>query len=137
MDGELAIHKILTDDSAFATVVGGTGTSARVYYDEAQQTSTLPFSIVSLDGIDPHDNKSGVSRLDFDWVYVIHFAADKPTVNDMARKARAAADRKAGTYYNAIVQSVEFITQKSNSEYLVDKPCFTIEQLYKLTIQET
>jgi len=133
MDGEVATHAILSNDASFGAIVG-VGSAAKIFYDEAKQTETLPLTIVSLDGIDPCDNKDGPSTLDFDWVYVYHYASTKKQVNEMARAARTALDRKSGTFLSVITQSVEFITQRSSSEYIDDKPRFCMEQLYKLTI---
>jgi len=133
MDGELATHAILSADTAVGAIVGA-GTSASIFYDEAKQTTPMPLIIVSLFGIDPSDNKDGASDLDFDWVYVYCYAESKKQCNDLARAARNALDRKSGTYLSVVVQSIEFITQNSGSEFIGNEPRWFIEQQYKLTI---
>lgn len=132
MNAHLAAVDILVNDATFGPLVGSSG-SRRVYYDEALQTATLPFSIVHEDSIEPTDDKDGVSTLDHDFVYVTHFSSTAAEAADMANKARTALDRKtAGTYNGIAVQSVQFLTQRTGSEYLVDKPVRTIEQLFKI-----
>lgn len=133
MDGELATHAILSADASIGAIVG-VGASASIFYDEAKQLTPMPLIIVSLFGIDPSDNKDGVSHLDFDWVYVHCYAGTKKQCNDLARAARIALDRKSGIYLSVVVQSIEFITQASGSEFIDNEPRWFIEQQYKLTI---
>lgn len=127
MKGDLAIVEILLDDDDYSDIVGES-----VFYDEADQTTPLPFSIVRTADIEPADDKDGPATLDHDFVYVTHFAKDKVTVSDMAQKARTAADRTSGTYNDVVVQSIQFLTQRSGSELLVNKKTLTIEQQYKI-----
>lgn len=129
MSGELAVQSILTADATFK---GLAGSGVRVFYDEVDQTTALPFSIVSCDNIKPNDTQTGVSTLDFDSIYVTHFHSTKKALNALAVAARNALDRVSGTYNGVIVESIQFVTQKSGSEYLVDKKTFTIEQQYQV-----
>lgn len=135
MNGNLAVQNILANDADYKALVGGA--TARVYYDEADQTDQLPFAIVKLDSIEPTDDKDGVSTLDHDFVYVTHFAATMKAAAQLATEARGALDRvTAGTYNGIAVQSIQFLNQRSGSELLVDKKTKTMEQQYKvITIQ--
>ena len=122
MNGHLAAQSILA--TAFTT---------NVFYDEADQTNVLPFSIVKLDSVNPHDDKDGVSHFDDDFVYVTHFGATAKKAAEMALSARTALDRKiAGTYNGIVTESVQFLTQRSDSEFIDNHTVKTIEQLYKL-----
>lgn len=133
MNGELAVKYLLDNNGAYNAHVGGSSAVARIFYDEAEQTQQLPFCIVSGNDIQPNDTKDGVSTLDFDTVYVTHFAGTKKKVAQMAQDGRTALDRQSGSNLNGInVESIRFITQRSGSEYLLDKKVFTIEQLYQV-----
>lgn len=133
MNAELAVVDILQNDSDYSAIV-----SDRVFYDEADQGEVLPFSIVRAEDTQPSDDKDGVSTMDHDFIYVTHFAGEsetaaaKETVADMASKARTALDRTSGTYNGILVQSIQFLTQRSGTELLVDKKTLTIEQQYKI-----
>lgn len=135
MNGQLAIMNILQNDSAFGAIVG-TGTLAKIYYDEAMETQTLPFSIIQTDGLTPNDTKSGGSTLDQDLVYVTHFAATKKTVIEMSTAARAALDRTIGNKGGIIVIGLQFRDIRSDTERLIDKKVFTEEQLYQVMTQQ-
>ncbi len=135
MNAQIAIMNILQNDATFSAIVGS-GTSAKIYYDEIMQTQQLPFSVIQTDSIDPHDTKDGVSTLDEDFVYVTHFAGTKKQVSDMSLAARAALDRTTGTKNGIIIKGIQFKTQRSDTERLVDKKVFTEEQLYKIMTQQ-
>lgn len=132
MNGQLAVHKLLSANSGYYANVGGSETLARVFYDEADQTQAIPFAIVTGEGTTPNDTKDGVSTLDFDLVYVTHFAETQKKAAAMASTGRTALDRISGTYNGVIVESIQFKTQRSGSERLVDKKVHTIEQLYQV-----
>lgn len=135
MNGQLAIMNILQNDSAFGSIVGS-GTSAKIYYDEAIETIQVPFSIIKTDSITPNDNKDGVSTLDQDLVYITHFAAKKKDVTAMSLAARNALERKNGTFGGISVIGLQFKDLRSDTERLVDKKVFTEEQLYQVMTQQ-
>ncbi len=135
MNGQIAIMNILQNDASFGVIVG-TGTAAKIYYDEAMETQTLPFSIIKTDGLTPNDNKDGGSTLDQDLVYVTHFAATKKTVTSMSIAARAALDRAIGTKNGIVVIGLQFKDIRSDTERLIDKKVFTEEQLYQVMTQQ-
>jgi len=131
MNGQLAIMNILQNDSAYSAIVGA-GNNAKIYYDEAMETQTLPFAIIQTDSIIPNDTKSGASTLDQDMVYVTHFAAKKKDVIAMSLAARTALERKNGTFGGIVTIGLQFKTQRSDTERLIDKKVFTEEQLYQV-----
>lgn len=135
MNGQLAIMNILQNDGPYSAIVGS-GTSAKIYYDEAMETQTLPFAIIQTDSIEPNDTKSGASTLDQDMVYVTHFAATKKQVTAMSVAARTALERKNGTFGGVITIGLQFRTQRSDTERLIDKKVFTEEQLYQVMTQQ-
>lgn len=130
MNADVALRGVLVADTIFATH------GNKVYYDEADQGAVLPFSILSLDSVEATDTDTGISTLDMDHVYLTHFADSKTEVAEMAKDARNAVDRKFGKYNDIVIESVQFETQRSQSEYLVDKRVFTIEQRYQVMTQE-
>ncbi len=135
MNAEVGIMEILSNDVSYSALVGS-GNSAKIYYDEAMETTQLPFAIIQVDEIQPNDTKSGVSKIDEDFIYVTHFAEKKTTVLSMAQAARTALDRTTGTKNGIVIVGFQFRTQRSDSERLVDKKVFTIEQLYKVMTQQ-
>lgn len=135
MNGQLAIMDILKNDNAFSAIVGA-GASAKIYYDEAMETQTLPFTIIKTDSINPNDTKDGASTLDQDMVYITHFAATKIIVQQMSVAARTALERKNGTFGGIITKGLQFKTQRSDTERLIDKKVFTEEQYYQIMTQQ-
>lgn len=135
MNGQLAIMDILKNDNAFTSIVGA-GASAKIYYDEAMETQTLPFTIIKTDSINPNDTKDGASTLDQDMVYVTHFAATKNIVQQMSTRARTALERKNGVFGGITTIGLQFKTQRSDTERLIDKKVFTEEQYYQIMTQQ-
>ena len=135
MNGKYAMMQILQADSTFGAIVG-TGSDAKIYYNEVDQTAELPLSIIKEDSIEPRDTKSGVSTLDDDYVYITHFSKTEKQCGAMALAARNALDRMPGTYNSIVVKGIQFITQRSDTEELVNKKAITIEQLYKIMTQQ-
>lgn len=135
MNAEQGVMNILSTDAGYGALVGS-GSSAKIYYDEAMETTTLPFAIIQADDIQPNDTKSGVSNIDDDFIYVTHFAQKKETVLAMALAARTALDRNIGTENGIVIIGLQFRSQRSDTERLIDKKVFTIEQLYKVMTQQ-
>jgi len=133
MNAHLAVQGILAADSGY---ISAAGSGARVFYDEVDQKTQLPFSIVMLDDSNPNDTKDGVSTLDFDMVYVTHFGETMKTTAALASAARTALDRKSGTYNTVVVESIQYQSQRTGSEQLVDKKTHTIEQLYQVMTKQ-
>lgn len=129
MNGTLAMRGILVADSTYNTMVAG-----RIYYAEADQASPLPFSIITGDSVDGKDTKDGASTLDFDMIWLTHFASTYKEVSDMAAAARLALERKSGTYNTKQVVSIQFRDERDGSEFLVNKKTLTKEQLYQVMV---
>jgi hypothetical protein len=135
MNAQQAIMNILQNDSVYSALVGS-GTSTAIFYDEAMEAQGLPFAIIQTDSINPNDSKSGASTLDQDMVYVTHFAATKKMVISMSLAARTALERKNGTFNGIAIIGLQFRTQRSDTERLIDKKVFTEEQLYQVMTQQ-
>lgn len=135
MNAEIGIMEILKNDSSVTALVDS-GSSSRIYYDEAMEGQQLPFIILQVDEIQPNDTKSGISTLDEDFVYVTTFAGTKKDAKILATAARAALDRTTGTKNGIQIIGLQFRTQRSDTDRLVDKKVFTIEQLYKVMTQQ-
>jgi hypothetical protein len=135
MKAEIAVMNILSNDSTYAAIVGS-GSNAKIYFDEAEQTQTLPFAIIKADSMESHDTNTTRSTLDEDFIYVTHFSSTKKQVLDMAVAARTALEKVTGTYNSVIVLGIQFRNRQSDTERLVDKKVFTEEQLYKIITKQ-
>lgn len=131
MNADLAVRNILATNSTYNAHVSG-----RIYYNQADQAQLVPIAIIKEDSLDLNDTQSGVSTLNFNWVYVTHMAETKKKVCQMALDGRTALDRNSAGYQNdVIVESVQYQTQRSTSALLVDKKIFVVEQLYKVIVR--
>lgn len=127
MGGQLVAQYLLVNDGTFSAITN------QVFYDEASQTTPTPFGIVRLDSVEPYDDKDGKSHFDFDFVTVLHFSSGATELNNMSIAARNAMDRKAaGTYNGITIDSIQFITQRSGSEFIDNHKILVIEQQYKV-----
>lgn len=127
MGGNLVVQSLLVADATYSAIAD------KVYYDEADQTIPTPFGIVRLDEVQPNDDKTGVSHFDFDMVTVLHFSSTALEAHEMAVAARNALDRKtAGTYNSIVIDSIQFQTQRSGSEFIDNHKILAIEQIYKI-----
>lgn len=135
MKAEVAIMQILANDSTYSAIVGS-GSNAKIFYDEAEQTQTLPFAIIKADSMESHDTNTTRSTLDEDFIYVTHFSTTKSQVLAMAVAARLALEKQPGTYNGVVVLGVQFRNRQSDTERLVDKKVYTEEQLYKIITQQ-
>ena len=133
MNGDFAIFNILSNDQSFNAV---SANPAQIFYDEVQQKTQQPFSIIKTDSVEPHDDDDGPSTLDWDFVYVSHLADTKAQVMEMGRTCRAALDRVAEAVYGpSLVVSCQYRTERSDSEFLLDRHLYLLEQLYKVMIR--
>lgn len=135
MKAEVAVMNILQNNSTYNSIVGS-GSNAKIYYDEAEQTQQLPFAIIKADSGEFHDTHTSVSTFDEDFIYVTHFASTKKQVLDMAVAARNALEKVTGTYNSVVVLGIQFRNRQSDTERLVDKKVFTEEQLFKIITQQ-
>lgn len=135
MNGKYAIMDILSNNAAVGAFVGS-GSGARIYYNEVEQMAQLPVIVIKEDEIIAHDTKDGPSNLDEDLVYVSILGNSETSAGALAKAVRTAIDKVTGTYSGVIVVGIQFRTQRSDTERLTNKPTILIEQLYKImTIQ--
>lgn len=135
MNAKYAVMAILKADSTFGAIVGEQS-GARIYYNEVEQTAQTPFAVIKEDEIQPNDTKSGPSTLDEDFVYVTHFAPSEQVAGQMASACRTALDRVTGIFGGVTICGSQFRTQRSDTEKLTNKKTITIEQLYKIMVQQ-
>jgi len=127
MGGNLVAQNLLVADATYSAITD------HVFYDEAEQTTPTPFGIVRLDSIEPYDDKDGKSHFDFDFISVLNFSSEAAELHNMAVAARNALDRKAaGTYNGVVVDSIQFLTQRSGSEFIDNHRILVMEQQYKV-----
>lgn len=135
MAAELALIDILRDDATIGALVGGTGTSARVYPIERPQTSLFPSITVIPDDIDPSDTKTGVSKLDEEFITVYYYSDTYSSNNSLSVAGRSALDRNGGTYNGVVVQSIRFEDRDSWVEEIENRVIYVTEHNYKVRVQ--
>lgn len=133
MNGEKAIVHTLQNNAGFYALVGGSAAS-RVYYDEAKQGAGFPRSIVTAESVQPNDTKQD-SNFDQDLIQVFHQAETKAESLALASAARTALEAvAAGTVNGVSVSEIRFVDQDSFTEKIVNDKIYTIEQLYRVTV---
>jgi len=99
-----AIYNILFDDVDVKTLV-----STRIFPNVAPQTTTFPFIIYDITGVQPNDTKDGASTLDTNDVMISCYSETYSQASDLAQKIRVAMDRiNEGTYVGEQIQSSQF-----------------------------
>jgi len=99
-----AIYNILFDDVDVKTLV-----STRIFPNVAPQTTTFPFIIYDITGVQPNDTKDGSSTLDTNDVMISCYSETYSQASDLAQKIRVAMDRiNEGTYVGEQIQSSQF-----------------------------
>ena len=99
-----AIYSILFNDVDVKTLV-----STRIFPNVAPQTTTFPFIIYDVTGIQPNDTKDGASTLDTNDVMISCYSETYSQASDLAKKIRVAMDRiNEGTYGGEQIQSSQF-----------------------------
>ena len=106
MNGEIAVHSLLSNDSAYNRLVGGSEALARVYYEEAPQGANYPMCVISTQGVTPNHTKDGDSDFDFQYVQVLHMADTKSLAKQMAVLGRTALVDSSGTYAGINIESI-------------------------------
>jgi hypothetical protein len=133
MNGEKAVLYVLQNTSGYNTLVGGSASASRVYYDELEQGSGYPQAQVTLESASPTDTKQN-SDFDHDLVQVFHSALSKAESLALATAARTALTAASGTINGLSVSEIRFVDQDSFTEKVLNKKIFTTEQLYRVTI---
>jgi len=99
-----ALYSILFNDVDVKTLV-----STRIFPNVAPQTTTFPFIIYDVTGIQPNDTKDGASTLDTNDVMISCYSETYSQASDLAKKIRIAMDRiNEGTYSGEQIQSSQF-----------------------------
>lgn len=130
----IGVIDILRDDATIGSLIGGTGTSARVYPIQRPQNEGLPALTVDVDSTTPHDTKDGVSTLDEVFLTVISYAYDYDDSLDLASSCRTALDRVSGTFNTEVIQSIQFLNQTTEVEEINNRVIYWTEQEYKVRI---
>jgi hypothetical protein len=125
------IFSVLSNTTAVTDI-----TAERIYPNTATQSSTFPFIVYSVQGVEPADTKDGVSSLDTNVVTVVCFCETYTQGCDLADAVRTALDRTSLTREGIEVQSVQFTNYdddfepKSNNEGIYIKSLdFRVRQI--------
>ena len=76
-----SIYDILSTDGDVSTVVG-----TRIFPNVAPQTTTFPFIIYDVTGVQPNDTKDGASTLDTNDVMISCYSETYSQASDLAHK---------------------------------------------------
>lgn len=140
MAAELAIIDILRNDATVGALVGGTGTSARVYPYEMPQKANYPAIIVSLEDIEPNDTKDGVSTLDVEFIRIecmdtkFKKTSDSSGSYHIGEAARTALDRTSGTFSSVVIQSIRFDGSDPYTTEINNKVIYVNELTFKVRV---
>ena len=89
--------------------ISTTTSFARIFPNVAPQTTTFPFIIYDVTGVQPNDTKDGASTLDTNDVMISCYSETYSQASDLAQKIRVAMDRiNEGTYGGEQIQSSQF-----------------------------
>lgn len=122
-----AIHTILKDNATVASLV-----STRIYPVEAPQNAEAPYIVFSRISHDPHDTKSGVSKMDFVRVQIESYAGSYDTALSIDNAVRAALDRFSGTAGSQAVTSIRYLTTMETKIWEVE--LFLIASDYQVMV---
>ena len=140
MASELAFIDILRDDATIGALVGGTGTSARVYPMERPHKISLPAVTVTLQDIEPNDTKDGVSTLDVEIIKVEYYDSTYKNTTassgafHLAETGRTALDRVSGTFSNVEIQSARFTDQDMFTIEINNNLIYVVEHEYSVRV---
>jgi hypothetical protein len=127
----LAIHPLLTGDSAVNALVSG-----RVYPELAPEGASMPYLVYSVVSNSPSDAKDG-TPVDEAQVELFSVAATYGAANDLADKVRAALDRQSTTVSvaegNITVQSIHYTNEVT--EVSADRKTYVSIQDYTIRIK--
>lgn len=127
----LAIHSIVTGNSAVNSAVGG-----RVYPELAPEGVAMPYLVYSVVSNSPSDAKDG-TPIDEAQVELFSVASTYSAANDLADKVRAAMDRTSTTVSVAegdvVVQSCHYTNEVT--EVSADRKTYVSIQDYTIRIK--
>lgn len=134
MNAEAAVMNILQNNAGYYALVGGSAATARIYYDQIDQGSVFPNAVITSESVTPTDTKDN-SNFDHDLVQVFHAAETKAVAMTMATAARTALEAvRNATHNNILVNEIRYVDGDSFSEKVLDHPIWTIEQVFRVTI---
>lgn len=126
----LAIHPLLTGDSAVQAMISG-----RVYPEQAPEGAQAPFIVYSIVSNSPSDSKNG-TPIDQAQVEVFSINTTYANTNELADKVRAALDRSNITVDVAegevIVDSIQYTNEVT--EVNTEKKMYIAIQDYTIRI---
>tara|TARA_R110000824_G_scaffold393384_1_gene592507 strand:+ start:2618 stop:2908 length:291 start_codon:yes stop_codon:yes gene_type:complete len=83
-----SIYNILSTTTNISNLVG-----TRIFPNVAPQTTTFPFIIYDVNGVQPNDTKEGVSTLDTNDVMISCYSETYTEASRLAQYIRVAMDR--------------------------------------------
>lgn len=126
----LAIHHLLTGDSAVQAMISG-----RVYPEQAPEGAQAPFIVYSIVSNSPSDSKNG-TPIDQAQVEVFSINTTYANTNELADKVRAALDRSNITVDVAegevVVDSIQYTNEVT--EINTEKKMYIAIQDYTIRI---
>ena len=126
----LAIHPLLTGDSAVQAMISG-----RVYPEQAPEGAQAPFIVYSIVSNSPSDSKNG-TPIDQAQVEVFSINTTYANTNELADKVRAALDRSKVTVDVAegevVVDSIQYTNEVT--EVNTEKKLYIAIQDYTIRI---
>ena len=126
----LAIHPLLTGDSAVQAMISG-----RVYPEQAPEGAQAPFIVYSIVSNSPSDSKNG-TPIDQAQVEVFSINTTYANTNELADKVRAALDRSNITVDVAegevVVDSIQYTNEVT--EINTEKKLYIAIQDYTIRI---
>jgi len=126
----LAIHHLLTGDSAVQAMISG-----RVYPEQAPEGAQPPFIVYSIVSNSPSDSKNG-TPIDQAQVEVFSINTTYANTNELADKVRAALDRSKVTVDVAegevVVDSIQYTNEVT--EINTEKKLYIAIQDYTIRI---
>lgn len=126
----LAIHPLLTGDSAVQAMISG-----RVYPEQAPEGAQPPFIVYSIVSNSPSDSKNG-TPIDQAQVEVFSINTTYANTNELADKVRAALDRSNITVDVAegevVVDSIQYTNEVT--EINTEKKLYIAIQDYTIRI---
>lgn len=127
----------LVANANFLTKLGNVGGVAKVYFEEADQTVSIPFVILSQIDSESNDTKNSVSHFDQSRVQVFYYSQsfqDSGAIAGatvLANLGRAALDHVTVTF-NSKANFFRFESRKTFSDEIENKKVVVVEDIYEV-----
>jgi hypothetical protein len=133
MKGDLAVIDILRDTLGVYSLIGGSGTSARVYPIQAAQGERFPRCIVEKTDETPFDSKSGISETDHDFVSVFSEGQTATAAKELSYQVRLALNGYANSTANDVyVEYIRYVTESDYTDRIENNTIYGVEQQYEV-----